>query len=319
MTLNRLTFAASPRYALKFLIDGSVQVGGLELAFPSSATNPGPFFRDLTLGSYDIGENAFSHYLIAKDSGKPLTAIPFFPSYFFPQLGVSVNRESGIRSPVDLVGKRVGAPDFGYNPAAWMRGILAHQYQVPTEKINWIEVEGDHYGLNYTRSERFQIERVQASGGGRTAYGLQPLLQSKAIDAVFFHGIGIMPTATTKKLFDDPYQEIKSYVGETGVLPINTVITVKEDVVKSCPDLPQRLMAALREASRLYEEETLRTGNNDFMELSVDWLRELGFFPPPQGLGAPNHRSVRMMIQYCYEQGLIRNLYEPKELFAAVR
>jgi hypothetical protein len=78
-------------------------------------------------------------------------------------------------------------------------------------------------------------------------------------------------------------------------------------------------MAALREASRLYEEETLRTGNNDFMELSADWFRELGFFPPPQGLGATNHRSVRMMIQYCYEQGLIRNLFEPEELFAAVR
>jgi 4,5-dihydroxyphthalate decarboxylase len=318
MPLNRLTFAASPRYALKFLIGGSVRVEGVELAFPASATNPGPFFRDLTLGHYDIGENAFSHYLIAKASGKPLTAIPFFPSYFFPHLGVSVNSGSGIRSPLDLVGKRVGAPDFGYNPAAWMRGILAHQYQVPTEKIVWVEVQGDFYGLNYTRSKRFEIETVGASGGGRTAYGLQPLLESQAIDAVFFHGIGIMPTVTIKKLFDDPYQEIKSYVEDTGVLPINTVITVREDVVKSCPDLPQRLMAALREASRLYEEETLRMGNKQFMELRLNWLKELGFFPPPEGLGAPNRRSVRMMIQYCYEQGLIRTLFEPEELFLEV-
>jgi len=316
---RQLTFATGSRYAMKFLIDGSVRVKGFNVSYPGNATNPGPFFRDLALGLvYDIGENALSHYLIAKASGKPLTAIPFFPSYFFPHLAVSVNRRSGILSPLDLIGKRIGAPDFGYNPAAWMRGILSHQYEVPTEKITWIEVEGDHYGLSYSRSARFKFEKVKVSDGSQTAYGLQALLETNVIDAVFLHGVGIPPTIETKKLFDDPYREIKAYVTETGVFPINTVITLKEHVVKNYPELPARLMEALREASRLYEQEVATAGKEEFMELRVNWLNEMRLFPPVVGLMEPNRRSIRMMIQYCYEQGLIRRLFEPEELFVKV-
>jgi len=42
-----------------------------------------------------------------------------------------------------------------------------------------------------------------------------------------------------------------------------------------------------------------------------DW----GFNPAEHG-PEPNRRAIRMMIQYCYEQGLIRTLYKPEELFA---
>ena len=136
-----MRFATRRRYDAKFLMDGSVAVEEFDIEYmdyhgPGGMTK---FFREMvTELPYEIGEQAFAHYLIAKDRGKPLTAIPVFPSRFFPHLGLSVRNGSGIETPRDLVGKKVAAPDWGFNPAVWMRGILAHQYDVPIEKINWV-------------------------------------------------------------------------------------------------------------------------------------------------------------------------------------
>ncbi len=50
------------------------------------------------------------------------------------------------------------------------------------------------------------------------------------------------------------------------------------------------------------------------MGLAPRELFDMGLFPDEYGL-EPNRAAVRMMVQYCYEQGLIRRLYEPDELF----
>ena len=101
---------------------------------------------------------------------------------------------------------------------------------------------------------------------------------------------------------------------DTGVFPINTVMTLKEAVVDRYPELPARLMEAFSEARRLYMEEVSASKESDHMGIKTSALREMGLFPDQYGL-APNRAAVRMMVQYCYEQGLIRKLYEPEELF----
>src|SRR5712692_1512040 len=103
-----LTFATARRYDTKFLLDGTVRVRDYDIKYHDAGAAPWPVFRDMVNSiPYDIGEQAFSHYLIAKDLGKPLTAIAAFPSRVFPQLGVVVHEASGIKEPLDLVNKRV--------------------------------------------------------------------------------------------------------------------------------------------------------------------------------------------------------------------
>jgi len=317
---QKLTFATRRRYDTKFLMDGTVRVEGYNIEFvnykgPGGMTS---FFRDMVTDlSYDIGEQAFAHYLIAKDQGKPLTAIPVFPSRFFPHLGVSVATRSGIRNPGDLVGKRVAAPDWGFNPAVWMRGILAHQYEVPAEKIIWVvsAEEPLFRGLSYPRSRRFQIEKVSVPDDG--SHGFLPLIESGAIDAIFLAAGGIDPTGASKKLFGDPYPEIERYAAETGVFPINTLITLKESVVKESPELPRALMKAWEQARSRYVRETEEGKETDHMGIEVRRLKAMKVFPQAYSLDA-NRGAIRMMVQYCYEQGLIRTLFEPEELFLDV-
>lgn len=311
MAQTKLTFTTGRRYDTKFLLDGTVGIKGFDIVLHDAGIAPWAVFRDMvTTIPYDIGEQAFSHYLMAKDQGKPLTAIAAFPSRFFPQMGFTVNRRSGIQGPSDLVGKRVGVAGFGYNPAAWMRGILSHQYDVPVEKIIWVEETEDRFlrGLDYPRSKRFAIEKGE---------NLALLLANGAIDANIPPGAGSPADEQTRKLFDDPYGEARAYFKATGVFPINTVITIKEEVVRANPALPARLMQALDEGRRLYHEEIDRGKETNHMGIETRALREMGLFPDRYGL-APNRQAVRMMTQYCYEQGLIRRLYEPEELFVEI-
>jgi len=321
MAVPKLRFATHRRYDTKFLMDGVVQVEGFDIEYldyrgPGGMTG---FFRDMvTVLSYDIGEQAFAHYMIAKDQGKPITAIPVFPSRLFPLTAISVNKNSSVRSPRDLVGKKVGAPDWGFNPAVWMRGILAHQYDVPVERITWLVNENEPLfrGLNYPHSKRFEIKTIQLDDDA-AAHGFPPLLESGVVDAVIHAGGGIPPTEGCSKLFEQPYQEIRAYVAEAGVFPINTVITLKDSVVKAHPELPGRLMEAWRKAQRYYDEE-LRSGKETHhMGLEVEVLREMNLFPQEYGL-YKNRRAIQMMIQYCYEQGLIQTLFEPEDLFVEI-
>ena len=49
-----------------------------------------------------------------------------------------VNVNAGIKTPKDLIGKRVGGTNF--QPAAniWVRGILEEHYGVPHQELTWV-------------------------------------------------------------------------------------------------------------------------------------------------------------------------------------
>lgn len=112
----------------------------------------------------------------------------------------------------------------------------------------------------------------------------------------------------------DPYPEIRAYVQATGVFPINTVITLKEETVQANPDLPKQLMAVFQEARQRYLADIAEGKEVDHMGLDMATLQDLSLFPDAYGI-ASNHENIRLMIQYCYEQGVIRRLFEPEDLF----
>lgn len=312
----RLTFTTGMRYDTKFLLTGQVLVRGVDIHYTNAGQAPSANFHDMvTKLSYDIGEQAFSHYLIAKDMGKALTAIPVFVSRFFPFTGAIVSRKANISRPQDLAGKRVGVSSFGYNPAVWLRGMLQHHYGVAADQITWVEDKDQpHFaGLGNPRPAWFRVEE-QVGISDLLRRGSPEPLESFGLDAIFAAAAGPPLTEYTRQLFQDPYPEIRMYLEATGVFPINTVITLKLDAVRKYPHLPAQLMGAFREAKLLYQAEVLAGSETDHMGLDLGVLREMGLFPDEYGI-EPNRRAIKMMIQYCYEQGLIRTLFEPEDLF----
>ena len=63
---------------------------------------------------------------------RPFIAIPVFPSRMFRHSCVYVNADSGIREPGDLLGRRVGCPEYQMTAAVWLKGIMADATASPS-------------------------------------------------------------------------------------------------------------------------------------------------------------------------------------------
>jgi len=268
--------------------------------FTAMATNP----------IYDIGELALSTYFQAVDFGKEITALPVFPSRCFPHSQISVNVNAGIGAPVDLVGKRVCIGSFAKNYVVWLRGVLRHQYDVPVEKIIWVENQPEHFS-EYRAPARYTVEKLP-EGQSPSA-----CLETGAIQALVApRGPQRNQSPVVKALFENPYAEIRRYVELNTFFPINTVITVPKATLKKSPGLPEAVFIAFQRALRLYRNEVRNGARDDeHSGLALKKLEaEAGITLPDYGL-RQNRENIRTMIQYCYEQGVIRKLYTPEKLF----
>ena len=305
MTIKVVT---NPRYASGYLASGKVRVKGFDVEFVAPEPNPAAAFNEMMHKlAYDVVDLPLSNYLVARDLGKPLTAIPAFPTMFFPLLGPMVNRKAGIRGVDDLVGKRVGVSGFAFNPAVLVRSILFHYYDVPVEKIIWVEGEPNSMsGVPFPRSKRFTIE---------SAGNLMQMLDEGRIDAVFMSDGGVAPTDLIDRLFADYRGELRRYLNSGGTFPMNSVVVIRDDVLKANPGLDRALTDAYDEAWTTYATDASAEGEH--MGLGVGDLRTMGLFPPPLGFQA-NRKAIRFMIHACYEQGVIRTLFEPEELFVNI-
>ena len=94
------------------LADGSVRPEGIDLNYLDMHVEE-TFFRMLRNREFDVAEMSLSSYAVsvARDS-PPFVAIPVFPSRFFRQSCIFVSEKSAIREPRDLIGKRIGTPEY---------------------------------------------------------------------------------------------------------------------------------------------------------------------------------------------------------------
>jgi 4,5-dihydroxyphthalate decarboxylase len=306
---NKLTMFTNDRYASAYLIGGKVPVNGFDIEFVTPGPHgPGTIFNDMVRTQpYDISELPLANYIIARDLGMSLTAAPVFPTMFFPQLGIMVNRNAGIQGPLDLAGKRVGVSGFSSSPAVWLRGILFHHYDLPSEQIIWVESEPNSMsGVAFHRSRRYNVEKTEQR--------LMQQLEEGKIDALILPE-GAAPTDKIDRLFSNEFGEVRAHLEATGVFLPNSVLVIKEATSKANPGLGKALLKAYDEAVRWYSQDA--ADDDRHMGLHVGELRTVGLFPYPTGLAA-NRTAIRMMVHYCYEQRLIETLFEPEELFVSV-
>src|ERR671938_658056 len=92
--------------------------------------------------AYDVCEMAATTYFVAREHGKPFTALPIFLTRGFHHRAV-LAREPG--HPKSLEGKRVGV-NRGYTvtTGVWARGILATRYGVDLDSITWVRSDTEH-------------------------------------------------------------------------------------------------------------------------------------------------------------------------------
>ncbi len=304
-----ITLAVGDRLETKFLLNARVKLPGFDVELVNPGPAPAPIFNDVVNKlSYDVAELTISNYIVAKDQGVRLTAVPVFPNLFFPLTGLTAHKGAGIREPKDLKGKRVGVPlGFASNPAVWLRGILEHHYGLPADSIIWVEGERDSLaGIPYPRSPRFRTEKREQ---------LERLVDSGEIDAMVVAGGNAEFSANVTAVTGKPYDELEAFFKSSGgVFPINTMIVLKESTVAQQPGLVAAVIAAFNETHAIYESEEPDDGIHQGLRMGV--LRQMGLFPRPHGLDV-HGKTVEAAADYLFEQGLTRTRWTTDKLFAS--
>jgi 4,5-dihydroxyphthalate decarboxylase len=126
------------------LKNGSVESDLVSFDFAEySPTNKG-FKPMIRAGAFDVSEMAIVTYLMAKSFGKPMVLLPNVVVARFQHAHALYNAKSGALTPAGLNGKRVGIRSFTTTTGAWLRGILADDYGVDLNSIDWVTFEDAH-------------------------------------------------------------------------------------------------------------------------------------------------------------------------------
>src|SRR6185436_1094120 len=126
--MTTLTTAIATYPHTRALKDGTVTAPGLQLQHVEVSPIVGAFRRMVRTLEFDVSEMAITTYLTARAFGKPFTALPVFIMRQFHHSPIACNVTSGVRSPKDLEGKKVGGRAYTVTTGVWARGILATEY-----------------------------------------------------------------------------------------------------------------------------------------------------------------------------------------------
>lgn len=318
----RLSLACGPYDRTEALRSGLVRPEGIELLYVPVPSPPELFARMVATDCFDVSEMSCSLYFIRKCRGDfPFVALPVFPSRMFRHGFVFVNRDSGIETPKDLNGKRVGVPEYSQTAAVWIRGILSDEYGVDWRSCRWYTGGVNAIGRPDALVEwpRFplSIQRVF----DRT---LNDMLVAGEIDALIGaripRALGRDPRVV--RLFPD-YREVeKDYYRRTGTFPIMHTVVVREAVYRQHPWVVHSLYKAFVAAKAWCVEQMRFSGA---LRYTVPWLhaeleeteRVLGEDPWPYGL-EPNRKTLETLMRYLVEQGFVERARPVDELFAPV-
>src|SRR6201996_2394651 len=215
------------------LKDGSIKSDLVEFDFVDyKPTNKGfkPMVRE---GAFDVSEMAIVTYLMAKNFDKPMVLLPDVVLARFQHGYALYNAKFGTLTPNDLAGKRVGIRSFSTTTGAWLRGILANDYGVDLNAIDWVTFEDAHVAEfeDHTRRAPADKQIVQ-------------MLRDGELDAILGEKVD---HPDLKPLFAEVKGEEARWFTKHGVRPINHMVVVKRELSDRRPEIVREVHRMLRE------------------------------------------------------------------------
>jgi 4,5-dihydroxyphthalate decarboxylase len=317
----RLTMACWNYDRTRGLLEGRIPIDGIELTYLNLPVEE-TFFRMLRHREFEVAELSLSSYTVSLfRENPPFIAIPVFPSRFFRHSCIYVHADSGIRGPKDLIGRRIGNPEYQMTAPVWIRGIMSDEYGVPVSSATYLNGGEEQPG----REEKIALSlppeiRLEAIPSHRT---LANMIETGEIDALytarapstFRNGSG-----KVRRLFEDYPAVEREYYRKTKIFPPMHIIAIRRDVYEANRWIVQSLCKAFAAAQREIYEDLHETGALKFM---LPWLGRhveeaeelMGRDFWPYGY-EPNVHALNTFLRYHFEQGLSKRQLTPKDLFA---
>ena len=231
--------------------------------------------RDL---EFDVAELALMTFLLAKAHGKPYRLLPAVVTARFQHSTLAYNPERGKLSPGQLAGKKVGMRSYSVTTATWVRGILADDYGVDLDKVDWITFEDPHV------AEFRDPPNATRMPAGKDA---KAMLLAGEIDAAI---LAEPPTdGPLKTLIPDPAAAAAAWKAKNRAIQINHMVTVKDTVSDSQAQDVFSLLKKSREAA----------GNPQMNPFGLE----------------ENRRNLEVAIDGTSRQGMMPRRFTVEELF----
>ena len=264
-------------------------------------------------GEFDLAEFSMSTYLMAIDRGLPITGVPVFPRRLFSAGLFFVRKDSPLRTPSDLKGKRVAIRSFQTTLSLLAKGDLKFEYGVPWEEIEWL-LEDDEK-IPFKPKSGVKIERLPKGSD----VGL--LLRDGKADAVIqphppdsiMHG-----EVPVRRLFADADAEELRYFRKYGYFPIMHILAIRKELAEREPSLPGAVMDMFAQARGIAADYFSDPNWSSLAFGRRYYEREQEMFGAdiwPTGLTA-NRGNLERFIMYSRDQGLIGGDIAADDLFA---
>ena len=319
MARLQLSIAIGDYDRMRPLADGQVQIDGVDPQFMLLEPEE-IFFRAFRHADFDICELSMSSYSVkTADGTSPYIAVPVFPSRAFRHTSIYV-RTDRIKTPGDLIGKRVGMPEYQLTANVWARMVLEEDFGVRPADIEWVRGGYEHPG----RVEKIAVTlppdvRVTEVRPEETISGL---LADGAIDAV----IGPRAPSCFERghphvgyLFADPQAAAREWFGRTRIFPIMHLLGIRRTLAEGHPWLPAAVVKAFEQSKAL---ALARLNDTSATKVTLPFVEEqlraarslMGDDFWSYGLNANRHVLQRFLARH-HAEGLSSRLLAPEELF----
>jgi len=265
---------------------GEVKSGLVDFDFADvkvSNTAFKPLVRD---AKFDVAELAIVTYLQAKVYGKPYVLIPATVLGRGQHHTIAYNPERGHLSPSDLAGKRVGVRAYTQTTGAWVRGFLSQDYGIDLNGVTWVTFEDPHL------AEYRDPPNVERAADGKV---LKQMLLDGEIDAAILGDVAA--EGPIKHLIPDHESAGREWARRHGGVPINHLAVMREEIVKSRPDVVREVYRVLKESRAA---ASLPAGADDPLRFGIGAIRQ----------------SLEQLNSYAVAQKLIPRAFSADELFA---
>jgi 4,5-dihydroxyphthalate decarboxylase len=298
------------------LLEGRVGIDGVKLKPVKSSSMINQEDPKMRAGEFGLCDLNIGYFLPAIEAGWEIIGLPVFSKRKPVYQLIFCHAESGIRSPKDLQGKKIGSRTYRTALTVWARGLLQDRYGLDLSTVQWIVQARELFPIHdpsakiaYVDGQKNMVERL--IGGELDA------LITDISDARLFQILESSPKV--KRLFPDYVMADQKLYQETGIYTPVHMIIMSRKLDREHPDLAAKFYAAFEQAKQIAYDDVL----SDRGGFSVVYLRErmkeqIETWGDPWKYGfKANQSTIDTFIKYNVEQGMIRSLPSYADILAA--
>ena len=313
-----LTLAIADYPHTAALLDGSIEIEGVDAEFVRVTPQIAAFRRMVRQVEFDVCELAPTTYIIARAYGAPFVALPIFVFRKFHHGGLLVRPDSGISHPRDLEGKKVGVRAYSVTTGVWTRGILMDEFGLDSSKVTWVVDDEEHVTQMPLPSNVIHAPDGQS---------LVDMIQRGELAAGFDGNAGIgragAPTGGWSQVESQGYPDLfpnapeleAAWFKRTGIYPMHGTIVVRDSVLAAHPRVARSLYDAFEAAKQKWLKRLKSGEANTALDQRYRALAGIvGDDPLPFGMAA-NMPTIRALEDTAFKQGLSPRRMTVEELF----